>query len=115
MKFSFLYFSTIDNRIILKNNSIFNTKGIDTVKALNLPLIYEGHSSKELKDLIDLRYKYSENYLNILLEETFVGLKISKEERYRLIFGVELHETDYHKKPLSKFKNDIINQLLKIK
>mgnify|MGYP000198918140 CR=1 FL=1 len=111
-EFSYLPISNTDNRIIFKNRSLFNPKGIDTVNALNLPLIYKGHSSKELQDLIDLRYKYSDNYLNILLEKTFGNLNISKEERYRLIFGIELEEENYHKKIFSKFKSDIIKELL---
>ncbi|MFC4267510.1 hypothetical protein [Polaribacter marinivivus] len=111
-EFSYLPITNNDNRIILKNTSLLNNKGIDTVNALNLPLIYKGHSRRELQDLIDLRYKYSENYLNILLEKTFGNLDISKEERYRLIFGIELEEKNHHKKIFSKFKNDIIRDLL---
>jgi len=113
--FSYLALTNTDNKIIFKNSSLYNTKGIDTVNALNLPLIYEGHSSKELQDLIDLRYKYSDNYLNILLEDTFGDLNISKEERYRLIFGIELDEENHHKRIFSKFKGDIISELLSIK
>jgi hypothetical protein len=112
-EFSYLPITNNDNRIIFKNTSFLSNKGIDTVNALNLPLIYKGHSSKELQDLIDLRYKYSDNYLNILLEKTFGNLNISKEERYRLIFGIELDEKNHHKKIFSKFKNDIIKDLLK--
>ncbi|ARV10133.1 hypothetical protein BTO05_10975 [Winogradskyella sp. PC-19] len=112
--FSYLPISVTNNQLIFKNNSLFNFKGLDTVSALNLPLIYEGHSTKELQDLIDLRYKYSDNYLNILLEKTFGHLDIPKEERYRLIFGIELEEEKYHKRIFSKFKNDIIKELLSI-
>tara|TARA_R110002096_G_scaffold419229_1_gene623758 strand:+ start:14255 stop:15259 length:1005 start_codon:yes stop_codon:yes gene_type:complete len=112
--FSYLPISDNENRIIFKNRSLFNRKGIDTVNALNLSLIYKGHSGKELQDLIDLRYKYSDNYLNILLEDTFGYLDISKEERYRMIFGVELEEDNHHKRIFSKFKSDIINELLSI-
>ena len=113
--FSFLPTTTNTNKIIFKNKSPFNQKGIDTVNALNLPLIFEGHSSKELQDLIDLKYKYSENYLNILLKKTFGNLNISKNEMFRLIFGIEIDEENYHKRILSKFKNDIIEQLRNIK
>lgn len=113
--FSYLALTNSENKIIFKNRSLFNTKGIDTVNALNLPLIYKGHSGKELQDLIDLRYKYSDNYLNVLLEETFSQLNVSKEERYRLIFGIELDEENHHKRIFSKFKGDIINELLSIK
>lgn len=112
--FSYLAITNTDNKIIFKNRSLFNSKGLDTVNALNLPLIYKGHSGKELQDLIDLRYKYSDNYLNILLEKTFEHLDIPKEERYRLIFGIEMEEDKYHKRIFSKFKNDIIKELLLI-
>ncbi|UKM65463.2 tetratricopeptide repeat protein [Flavobacteriaceae bacterium GSB9] len=113
--FSYSPISISENKIVFKNSSLFNTKGIDTVRALNLPLIYRGHSSKELQDLIDLRFKYSDNYLNILLEKTFGHLDVPKEEIYRLIFGIELEEDKYHKRVFSKFKNDIIKELLSIK
>ena len=74
--------------------------------------IYEAHSNKELKDLYDLREKYPENYLKIL-NDTFKNISISKEEAYRMIFGIEIKEEDYHKRPFSKFKKDIIDELLK--
>lgn len=112
--FSYLVTSESSNEIIFKNNSIFNTKGIDTITALNLPLIYKGHSSKELQDLIDLKYKYSKNYLDVLLNQTFENLNISYQERYRLIFGIEIDEDKLHKRIFSKFKNDIIKELIRM-
>ncbi len=112
--FSYLSTSATTSKIILKNNSYLNKKGIDTVNALNLPLIFEGHSSKELQDLIDLKFKYSKSYLNILLDKTFDNLKISDQEKYRLIFGIEINEELYHKRIFSKFKKDIIDELLLI-
>lgn len=113
--FGYLPLSINKNQIIFRKNSLFNTKGIDTVNALNLELIYKGHSDKELQDLIDLRYKYSANYLNILLDKMFPDIEISKEERFRLIFGIELEEKNYHKRIFSKFKNDIISELMSVK
>lgn len=87
-----------------------------TIDDLNLDLVYKNHSSKELKDLIDLRKKYSENYLEILLEKTFdKKISVTKEEKYRLIFGVEINEDKMHKRIFSKFKSDIISELLLVK
>jgi hypothetical protein len=77
--------------------------------------IYEVQSSKELKDLCDLRLKYSKNYLDIMCNKTFEGLYLSQVESYRMIFGIEIVEENYHKRPFSKFKKDIIDELLKIK
>ena len=65
--------------------------------------------------MFDLRYKYSANYLNILLDKMFPDIEISKEERFRLIFGIELEEKNYHKRIFSKFKNDIISELMSVK
>lgn len=110
--YSFSYYPTgvNSNRISIKKEGLA-FKGLNTANALNLPLIYEGHSSKELQDLIDLKYKYSSNYLNILLEKTFGSLKISEQERFRLIFGIEIEEENYHKRIFSKFKRDILKEL----
>ncbi|MCK0190450.1 hypothetical protein [Arenibacter sp. F20364] len=108
--FSYMPTGVHSNRIVFKKEGL-NSKGINTVNALNLPMIYKGHSEKELQDLIDLKYKYSENYLTILLEKTFGDLGISEQERFRLIFGIEIDEDNYHKRPFSKFKKDIIKVL----
>lgn len=109
--FSFLPTGVHSNKIIIKNNSFLNSKGLHTANALNIPMIYEGHSTRELQDLIDLKYKYSKNYLNILFKKTFGNLKISEQDKFRLIFGIELEVESLHKRPFSKFKKDILKEL----
>jgi hypothetical protein len=84
-----------------------------TLIANNLKEIYSSNANKELKDLIDLRYKYSDNYIDILINQTFNGL-MTEEEIYRMIFGIEINEKSYHQRPFSKFKHDIIEELKKI-
>ena len=76
--------------------------------------VYDAHSSMELKDLLELRYKYSENYIHELFYNTFKSLEISEKEVYRMVFGLELEEENFHKRPFSKFKYDIIKELLTI-
>ena len=110
--FSYTKDSLNDNIISFANEAYLDIKTKRTLDDIGSKLVYSRHSSKELQDLIDLRYKYSDNYLEILLERTFGDLQISKEERYRLIFGIELDSEYYHKRPFSKFKNDIITELL---
>ncbi|SMO86407.1 HNH endonuclease [Chryseobacterium rhizoplanae] len=73
--------------------------------------IYDTHSDRELIDLYNLRYKYSDNYLKILID-SFQNFT-TKHEAYKLLFGIEVEEKDYHKRPFSKFKKDIIDELLK--
>lgn len=114
-KFDYIFKETHVPEILLKNNTLLGNKGKNTFDALNLPFIYKGHSDKELKDLYDLRFKYSENYLESLIKNTFGNhLPISDKEKYRLIFGIELEAKDYHKRIMSKFKGDIIEKLLSI-
>lgn len=113
-KYSFDYDTSISNieiKLIVDKDS----KIEKSLKSLKIQEIYQAHSHKELKDLLDLRYKYSENYINVLLDETFEKVGLTKEEIYRVIFGIEIKEEDYHKRPFSKFKHDIIEELKKIK
>lgn len=97
-------------KVIIKSN---DQKTKNTIVFNNIDKIYESHSERELKDLLDLRLKYSENYIDILLHKTFSSLRISKEEIYKMLFGIEINVKNYHKRPFSKFKKDIIDELLK--
>jgi len=120
-KFNFSYRKKtfINNNVklhISTTDYVAEKKIITTFKDLCLNEIYNAHSDKELRDLLDLRYKYSQNYLDILLNKTFTReFSMSKEEAYRMVFGIETKEEDYHKRPFSKFKKDIIDELLKNK
>ena len=110
--FSYFYSSLNQPKVIIKSS---NEKAKKTIEFNKINKIYENHSDRELNDLLNLRYKYSQNYLDILLNKTFREFSMSKEEVYRMIFGIETHENDYHKRPFSKFKKDIIEELMKIK
>lgn len=112
-KFSFDYNSLIDYNVII--NAKDESKIKKTLEEFKIDKIYNAHSNKELKDLLDLRYKYSDNYIDILLNKTFKNVSMSKEEIYRIVFGIETEEKDYHKRPFSKFKHDIIEELKNIK
>lgn len=113
-------FSSIPNTvtqygITFLNENKMDTKTKTTLEGLGTKLVYSKHSEKELQDLIDLSLKYSKNYLKTLLEDTFDDkLFMTEEEKYRLIFGIELSEDNMHKRPFSKFKKDVIEELLSI-
>lgn len=83
----------------------------ETLEKLKIKEIYNEHSEYELKELLDLRYKYSDNYLKILFNDTFKLSEINKKDSYRMLFGVEIDPKDFHKRPMSKFKNDILKEL----
>jgi hypothetical protein len=110
--FDFLATSPTEYQVYLKDNTI-NGKGRNTYEALRLAEKYRGHSSKELKDLIDLRLKYPDNYIRTLLEDVF-NFEVTEKERFRLLFGIEIEERLYHKRILSKFKHDIILKLMRM-
>lgn len=111
-KFTFSFnYVTLNDDYDIKCKVDENSKMDKTLKGFKIKDIYNSHSKKELKDLLELRYKYSDNYIDLLINKTFKGL-MSKEEIHRMIFGIEIKEEDYHKRPFSKFKHDIINELL---
>ncbi|WP_338840167.1 hypothetical protein [Flavobacterium ginsenosidimutans] len=109
-RFSYLLNSLNSFQIITKTK--LKSKTEETLVFNMTNEIYNVHGDKELNDLLNLRYKYSKNYLDILLNKTFNDLPISKEETYRMIFGIEIKEEDHHKRPFSKFKHDIIQELI---
>jgi len=76
--------------------------------------VYNAHVDLELKDLINLKKKYSENYLDTLFNETLNHINITKPEIYRMIFGIEVKEDNYHRRTFSKFKADILAELMTI-
>tara|TARA_R110001632_G_scaffold104336_3_gene213231 strand:+ start:1198 stop:2205 length:1008 start_codon:yes stop_codon:yes gene_type:complete len=113
-RFSYLAKSPNNYEVICKSMDNSSLKAQNTIDIMETKLLYKGHSKKELQDLIDLRYKYSDNYLNTLLNKTFKNLEVSKSDKYRMIFGIEIDESNYHKRPFSKFKKDIVDELIRV-
>lgn len=110
-KFSYDYNSDGKPNVLIRDFKTLNHKTIKTIEDFKIKEVYESHSHLELKDIIDLANKYPDKYLKTLFDDTFNDLKMSKEEIYRMIFGIETKEEDYHKRPFSKFKHDIIEEL----
>jgi hypothetical protein len=80
-----------------------------TLDDLKLKEIYNAHHS-ELKDLIMTRESYSEKYIKNMIN-TYSTARLSHKEAYRLAFGVEYEEKEFYRRPLSKFKKDILKKL----
>lgn len=108
-KFSFNFKDVDENNVTIQ--SVAGSKIEMLLNEFKINEVYNAHSALELKDLLDLKYKYTENYINTLFNESFFTLGVKKEEAYRLIFGVEHDEVDFHKRPFSKFKKDILEEL----
>lgn len=92
-------------------NRISNSKEDRTIKAFRLEEIYRTHED-EIKDLLAIKRLYTVDYilkLKKLLNR--VDKNTSIEELYRLAFGTHINEADFHKRPLSKMKKDILKEL----
>jgi hypothetical protein len=87
-------------------------KFLDTFK---IQEIYNYHTDLELKELYEFATKYSDTYLQEVLDDLKINLKVSQEEAYRILFGAELLEDKDNNRPLSKFKRDILKELRVIK
>jgi|GEM_PF-376350 len=112
IKFSYR-FSVLKQKyqIYFKEASDLNIKR--TCKEMCIDQMYDGHGS-ELDDLITIKREYSEKYLQSL-KASFPHARLSDELIYRLAFGTELNKKDFHKRPMSKFKHDILKELRIIK
>jgi hypothetical protein len=108
--FSYKYSSKSKNGLEVVVSSSAGSKTKRTLEDMEVEVVYNSHTT-DLKDLLDIRYKFSDNYLSILSSQVLKGINIPKSDLYRLAFGTELLETDFHKRPLSKFKRDILIEL----
>ncbi|MDR0223607.1 MAG: hypothetical protein LBI32_00935 [Myroides odoratus] len=113
-KFSYLKKNLKENNVIVVNKENLDEKNKNLIAIFKLDKLYDAYSATELKELLDLRFKYNTNYIDDLINVYFKG-KLSEKEIYRMIFGIERDPKDFSKRPFSKFKNDIIDELKKIK
>ncbi len=108
--FSFKYsnesFTGIEVVVITENNS----KASKTVEDFAIQEIYNSHTN-ELQDLLKTRLFFSQNYLQNLKNTLLVGLDISDDEMYRILFGTEFQTKNFLNRPFSKFKKDILTEL----
>ena len=75
---------------------------------MKLREIYKVHH-EEIRELIYLKKAYSDGYLSSL--KSILQATLSPEEIYRLAFGVYLEDEELIKRPLSKLKKDILDEL----
>jgi hypothetical protein len=96
-KFDFSYTeSTLVNRSLKKSVSFFGIKEI-----------YESCHSDLIKDIIDKHITYSAKYLKEI-EKSF---KLDFESAYKILFETNYEDDLLHKRPFSRLKKDIYNDL----
>jgi len=109
LKFS--YWIESINKYMFHIKRPFPSKEHNTITAFKIEEIYEMHRD-EIHDLVRLRRLYSIDYLlklKGLLKS--VDSNVSMEEIYRLAFGTHYNEENFSKRPLSKMKRDILEEL----
>jgi hypothetical protein len=79
-----------------------------STEAFKLKEIYAAHED-EINDLRTIRDNYSETYLKMLRANILKN--VSDEEIYRLAFGTYFEEEYFDRRPLSKMKKDILEEL----
>lgn len=85
----------------------------NTLDLFKIPQIYGAHSRLELKELVELAATNHPDYISTLVNEVMAKLGVREEDAYRMLFGIETTEENYLKRPMSKFKNDIIREIRK--
>lgn len=114
--FRFSYVPTSDGYAV----DIEREKGVDdayyrkvenTLGLFKLPQIYGAHSGLELKELLDLAAENHPDYITTLVNDVMAKLDVNEADAYRILFGVEVEEENYLKRPMSKFKNDVMRKI----
>jgi hypothetical protein len=109
-RFRYSYnFSKSTKQYHIKIKSDQDDKAEQTYRDLKLEDVYNAHHA-ELIDMISIKEAYSEKYIERMMAN-FKDAGLGYEEVYRIAFGVEYLEDDHFKKPLSKFKKDILKEL----
>ena len=109
LKFSYWIESL--NKYLFHIKRPFPSKEHNTISAFKIEEIYETHRD-EINDLVRLRRLYSIDYLLKLKGLlTKIDSNVSMEELYRLAFGAHYNEKNFSKRPLSKMKRDILEEL----
>lgn len=84
-----------------------NNKLKATISFFDIKAIYEKCHSDIIKDIIDKRITYCDEYLSRLQ----MDYKLDFNEAYRILFETHYNEEALHKRPFSKLKKDIYHDL----
>lgn len=114
--FSFTYVPissghAVDVKIDSHQPKTYQRKVAETLRLLKIKQIYGMHSDFELKDLLDLAQANPPDYIDVLVNDVAKDLGMNEEDAYRILFGTEQREEDFLKRPMSKFKSDVIKKI----
>lgn len=102
----------IPKKIKIKDiNPKYKTEIKKFLAVFKLKEIYDYHIPLEVNEIYTFATKYSDAYLQQLLNQLGKNFNLSQEEAYRMLFGTELLESKDNDRPLSKLKRDILIEL----
>lgn len=102
--------SNLSLEIKIASGNITMDKKIKISKDLfRLEEIMSAHS-EEIRDLFDIKHRFSERYFEELFK-TYNKLGLNHDDVYRVIFGVHYQEANFSNRPFSKLKKDILIEL----
>lgn len=108
-QFGYFYSTKLDKyRVFVQDTFGRGSKARDTLKSMYVDEVYNVHHT-ELNELLSIKKNYSRSYIASM--HKLLGQQLTKGDVYRLLFGVYYENKDFHKRPLSKFKYDILKQL----
>lgn len=107
-KLDYIYDTSLNKFIVSITTTDKKIK--DTLGEMFISDIYSHHQS-EIADLDILKRKYNKEYLKNL--GLVLDKKLKEKDIYRILFGVEYDDENFHKRPLSKLKKDILNFRIK--
>lgn len=90
-------------------NASVDKKITNSKEIFKLEEIFSSHSD-ELKDLFDIKHRFSDRYFEELFKK-YNTLGLNYDEVYKVVFGTYYQEKDFSKRPFSKIKNDILKEL----
>lgn len=83
----------------------------NTLRLFKIKEVYGAHSDLELRDLIELATANPDDYIDSLVRRVLRETELTREDVFRLLFGIEIDSAKYINRPLSKFKSDIIKKI----
>ena len=105
-----------DERWTIKINRKKNSPEDNTIKLFSLDEIYRMHNKLELKDIMDFRDNYPDDYIkdlmNLLKNAQINTPTLTRKDIYRMLFGVEYDDDKHLDRPFGKMKNDILKEIL---
>ena len=82
------------------------------IEDFHLKELYHCHDNLEISELLDLALKNNGKYLDNLFKNVLQDFAPkSKEEIYRMLFGTEMLPENQDKRPLSKLKHDLLEEI----